>query len=470
MAIFVGSEAATAVRRSGSCYHLPDVSTGSPDGPVTAAVVATGAVTETHRERLRLFVPYGADKGTSLEVDGRARTIGADEGCDLRLGDRSVSRRHAEVWCQEGRLAVRDLGSTNGTTFQDARIREAEVPMGATLRFGAVEVRVVPAERSRPARHDAPDRIGGMVGRDPRLREVFTLVQDLADRDTTVVVHGETGSGKELVARALHSEGRRRHGPFVVVDCAGQPRDLIESQLFGHVQGAFTGATQGREGAFVQAHGGTLFLDEVGELPLELQPRFLRALEQREIQPVGSDHRRSVDVRVVAASHRDLRAGVKDGTFREDLYYRLSVVTVRLPALRDRLDDLPLLVREFADRHGLQLELDPDDERRLRAHAWPGNVRELRNLVERACLVGGARPLSDHLDADGIPLSGLPVDADFKESKAEVVAAFERRYLQELMTRHRGNLSRAAREAKLDRKHLRELLRRHGVTGARDDA
>ncbi|MGF1509006.1 MAG: sigma 54-interacting transcriptional regulator [Myxococcota bacterium] len=444
------------------------------DGPVTEAL-ATGAVTELELDRLRLFVPEGANKGMTLDVGSEVRTVGAAEGNHLRLVDRSVSRRHAEVWLVQGRLAVRDLGSTNGTFLGDVRVQQAELPPGAEVRFGTVTVKVVPLESARAMPHaqgsSEADVMAGMVGEDPRIREVFGLVRELARRDATVIIQGETGTGKELVARALHAEGPRRDAPFVVVDCAGQPRELIESNLFGHIKGAFTGATQDREGAFGQADGGTLFLDEVADLPLDLQPKLLRVLESREVQPVGSDLRRTVNVRVLAASHANLRAAVKEGRFREDLFYRLSVVRIQLPALRERLDDLPLLIQHFGRSHGVELSVAQADLQKLRAHAWPGNIRELKNLVDRACALGADQALSSFLDDDDSPATmfAAATEGDFKENKAEVVAAFERRYLQELMSRNRGNLSRAAREAGLDRKHLRELLRRYELAPKADD-
>jgi DNA-binding NtrC family response regulator len=285
-----------------------------------------------------------------------------------------------------------------------------------------------------------------------------------------VLLEGQTGTGKELLAEEIHRHSPRRDQPFVVFDCGAVPKELIESALFGHVRGAFTGAVVDRRGAFAEAEGGTLFLDEIGELALEMQPSLLRAIDRRMIRPVGGPGYQNVSVRVVAATNRDLRAEVAARRFREDLYYRVAVFRIGVPPLRERPADIPLLVQRFAAEFGggRTLHVLPDDLQRLARHPWPGNVRELRNLIERACALsrGDTLDLGDFFGGGGTPApatEGIPYHLPFKEAKARVVEHFERQYLQVLLERHEGNLSAAARSAEVDRKHLRELLRKHGL-------
>jgi len=289
------------------------------------------------------------------------------------------------------------------------------------------------------------------------MRHAFALLERVAATEATVLLEGETGTGKELAAAAIHDAGPRTADPFVVVDCGSIPDNLLESELFGHERGAFTGAEKSRAGAFEEAHGGTIFLDEIGELPLPLQPALLRVLEERSVRRVGSrSARKSVDVRVVAATNRDLRAEVNAGRFRGDLFYRLAVLRVRLPSLRDRLEDLPLLVETLLRRLGAT----PDAKRRLtrsaflrslRRHSWDGNVRELRNYLERALVFGPPEP-SD----------AAATDPGFNASKRRAIEAFEREYLAELIAGHDENVTAAAKTAGINRVTLHRLLRKHG--------
>jgi DNA-binding NtrC family response regulator len=303
------------------------------------------------------------------------------------------------------------------------------------------------------------------------MRQVFRLLADVAATDATVLLEGQTGTGKELLAEEIHRHSPRRDHPFVVFDCGAVPKELIESALFGHVRGAFTGAVVDRRGAFAEAEGGTLFLDEIGELALEMQPSLLRAIDRRMVRPVGGTGYQNVSVRVVAATNRDLRAEVAARRFREDLYYRVAVFRISVPPLRERPADLPLLVQRFVAEFGggRTLHVLPDDLQRLAGHPWPGNVRELRNLIERACALsrGDALDLGDFFGSRGgtpAPATeGIAYHLPFKEAKAHVVEHFERQYLRVLLERHQGNLSAAARGAEVDRKHLRELLRKHGL-------
>jgi transcriptional regulator with GAF, ATPase, and Fis domain len=292
------------------------------------------------------------------------------------------------------------------------------------------------------------------------------------------MITGETGTGKEILAEEIHRHHLTRHNkPFIVIDCAAMAKDLIESELFGHVKGAFTGANADRQGAFELADGGTVFLDEIGDLSSDLQPKLLRVIEKREIRRVGCNKVRKINVRIICATNRNLANEVNEGRFREDLYYRLSVVHLELPPLRRRREDLSLLVRKFlSDLHGVEaLDQIADFDRTmdaLKRHDWPGNVRELRNLIEVA-FYSERRPvdLSAFLSLGNLRASRRPaepevsVNADrpFKDAKNELIDGFEKAYLQTLLTRNNNNVSRSAREAGIERAYLQRLVRKHGL-------
>ena len=317
------------------------------------------------------------------------------------------------------------------------------------------------------ARHKGRGDPGhALVGVSPTLLRLKELIRKLARSQAPVHISGESGTGKELVARLIHEQGPRAQYPFVPVNCGALPPDLVESELFGHRKGSFTGAVADHIGLFQAAAGGTLFLDEVGDLPLVVQVKLLRALQERRVKPVGAAAEVEVDVRVVAATNRDLRAEVAKKAFREDLYYRLAVIRVSVPPLRERGADIPLLVQHFVEAFGPGLKVSPDDLARLVRHAWPGNVRELRNAVERACLLArnGQVTLDDIVAPEGGGAQlGIRTDLPFKEAKGQLVEMFEREYIEDLMRRHKMNLSAASREAQIDRKHLRELIRKYGL-------
>ncbi len=455
----------------------------SPVGThVTEVLPASGSVTRLNPTSARLYVPAGPDKGKTASVGSRPVLVGADPTCELVLVDRTVSRKHAEVRRERDFVIVRDLGSTNGTFYHDARVVEVSVPLGGEVSFGKTRVKIVPEEVSVEARPHVSDRLGSLIGRDLRMREIFTLIEDIAETDVTVVIEGETGTGKELVAKAIHEHSRRKNAHLVVFDCTNQPKDLIESALFGHVKGAFTGATAPRAGAFERADGGTIFLDELGEFGLDLQPKLLRVLESREIQKVGGDGYEPVNARVIAATNRNLRAEARAGNFREDLYYRLAVVKITLPSLRDRPADLPLLVEHFINLNGGAFTVDPGCYTRLAAYHWPGNVRELKNVVDRAGALSRGRThvdLSTFIQAEDLlgeapagsspPAPSLDTEMSFKEAKGKVISDFETRYIDALLKKHNNNISVAAREAGIDRKHFKDLMRKHGIS-ARADA
>jgi len=318
------------------------------------------------------------------------------------------------------------------------------------------------------------------VGNSIKMREVFALLEKVAPTDATVLVLGETGTGKELVAQALHDKSRRAGGPLVVFDCGSVPANLIESELFGHEKGAFTGASDRRIGRLEEASGGTLFLDELGELPLDLQPKLLRVLEQREVRRVGGRDSIAVDIRIVAATHRDLAREVNRGAFREDLYYRLAVVRVSLPPLRERTEDIPMLVehlirrvlRDDAPRAEIVIKRIRDDTwKRLKSHPWPGNVRELRNIIERTlALSGNDIDTIEPPTAAGIrvsrpnaisPSAEIDLDRPFVDLKLDFLSRFEEGYLTRQLDRHGGNISRAAAASGLDRMYFKRLLKKY---------
>ena len=418
-----------------------------------------------------------------MELDLDRATVGTTEGATLRLGDKSVSRMHFEVAARDGGFVVRDLGSTNGTVVEGLRVVEAFLPASARIEAGDTLVRFeILSSESEVA---LPTRFGELVGTSPSMRRVFATLQSVAATDATVLVEGETGTGKELVARALHDASPRGSGPFVVVDCGGLPATLIESELFGYERGAFTGAVTARSGAFESADGGTVFLDEIGEMPIDLQPKLLRVLESRSVRRLGSNQPRSIDVRVVAATNRDLRREVNRGAFRADVFYRLAVVMVRVPSLRERPDDIPVLVEamleSMRERTGRRYQVSARTLDRLRHHGWPGNVRELRNFVERstALATGPQLGVTGMLDdaiagealagpspAPAVDDAGAPIvetELPYKAAKGRWVDAFEARYLRALLERTGGNVAKAAREAEIDRAYLFRLIKRYDI-------
>jgi DNA-binding NtrC family response regulator len=420
--------------------------------------------------RGRFTVIRGPDRGESLVVGPSPMTLGSGSTSDVHLSDPTISRRHLSVMLDPNGVIVRDLGSTNGSFVGGARFQELLLGFGAEIQIGQTLLKYLPDEEHVDVAPAASEGFGHMLGRDPKMRQVFSLLEDIADSEATVLLEGETGTGKKLLAEEIHRHSPRADKPFVVFDCAAQPKDLIESALLGHVRGAFTGAVADRKGAFVDADGGTLFFDEIGELALDMQPVLLHALDKRAIRPVGASGQRMVSVRVVAATNRDLRAEMATKRFREDLYYRLAVVRIHVPPLRERPADVALLaqhlVESFAKQPGLTVR--PSDIEQLVRLPWPGNVWQLRNVIEHACAVshGDELELAEFLAsalASAPALGDIALDVPFKEAKARVVEEFERVYLKALLERHDGNLSAASRTANLDRKHLRELLRKHGL-------
>jgi two-component system, NtrC family, nitrogen regulation response regulator GlnG len=415
------------------------------------------------------LVIKGPDRGETVRIAKDPVVFGSSPSCQLVLTDKTVSRRHLQALWGEGGVMLQDLDSTNGTYIQGSRFKEITIGYGAEFKLGRTVVKFLPEEEVVQPEISQSDTFGSLKGQDPKMRRLFALLNDIAGTDATVIIEGETGTGKELVAEEIHEHSTRKGGPFVVFDCGAVPRDLIESALFGHVKGAFTGAVGDRKGAFAEANGGTIFLDEIGELHPDLQPTLLRALDKRAVRRVGANQYENIDVRVVAATNRDLREEVVRKNFREDLYYRLAVIRIVLPPLRERGLDIPYLtdyfVRLFSPK-GKPLQVPPEELGRLQRHSWPGNVRELRNVIERSCVLskGESINLDDAFQtSETAPSLGIRTDLPFKEAKGQLVEVFEREYIVDLMRRHKMNLSSAAREAQIDRKHLRELLRKYAL-------
>src|SRR5215471_12067354 len=444
----------------------------SPVGMSSNVTTVTSLLDETHAFTRQttggsFVVIQGPDRGEGVALRDRPIWVGSSPQCDLVLSDKAVSRKHllAEPAGQEA--VLKDQGSTNGSYVGGSRFKEITVGYGAEVRLGRTVLKYLPEEVPVEPEASEASAFGALVGRDVKMRRLFNLLADVARNDATVLIEGETGTGKELVAEELHEHSARRGGPFVVFDCGAVPRELIESSLFGHIKGSFTGAVADRKGAFAEANGGTIFLDEIGELPVDMQPALLRALDKKAVRRVGANTYEKVDVRVVAATNRDLREQVAKKAFREDLYYRLAVIRVALPSLRERGGDIPLLVEHFVKGFstGRNIRISPEDMARLQRHSWPGNVRELRNVIERACVLskGDSMNLDDALTEESAPTLGIRTDLPFKEAKGQLVELFEREYIVDLMRRHKMNLSAAAREAQIDRKHLRELIRKYGL-------
>jgi DNA-binding NtrC family response regulator len=429
-------------------------------------------------QKYRATVVSGPDRGATVAaIDGRL-TIGTAEGTTLRLTDPTVSRFHVETEWTDAGLVVRDLGSTNGTMLGAAGVGEITLREGAEFDLGRTRVRIeFSGERDRREATSARS-FGGMIGGSPAMRAVYSVLERAAPTSVPVLVTGESGTGKELAARAIHTASPRADKPFEVVDCGGLPPTLVESELFGHERGSFTGASGEREGAFERADGGTLFLDELGELPLEVQPKLLRALGEGEVRRVGGKKPRKVDVRVVAATNRDLRREINAGQFRLDLFYRIAVIQIRLPALRERLDDLPALVTALLERiqrdRGLTdpIELDADFWAPLATYAWPGNVRELRNYLEQLVILRVAPPL----DASREPVAqnvGAILDGldrlPWHNAKSALIERFERQYIASLLAQTDGNIAEAARRAGVDRGTLFRTIRRLGLRREGDE-
>lgn len=414
----------------------------------------------------QLEVIEGPEKGSSWQADTDRCTVGVHPSCSFVVADTTVSRFHCEIVMTERGARVRDLGSMNGTVVDGVRVIEAFLENGRLLHIGRTVLRFRHAGKSNAVRLSERTRFGELVGESVAMRAMFAILEPAARTDVTILLEGETGTGKSAAARSIHKESRRRDASFVVVDCGSIPANLLESELFGHEKGAFTGAAGERIGVFEEAAGGTVFLDELGELPVALQPKLLGVLENRAIRRLGSNIERPVDVRVIAATNRDLRAAVNAGTFREDLYYRVAVVSLQVPALRRRLDDLPVLARSLLTRLGASDErieslVTPELMGALQSAAWPGNIRELRNYLEQYLIFEDALPME--LEYSENPAMAIDIRIPFSDARQKVINEFERRYVEELVRAHGGKVSAAAAAAGMNRTYLYRLVQRHKI-------
>ena len=448
----------------------------------------------------RLTVVEGPGEGKSWQSEGDRCSIGSFANNDFVIEDATVSRYHCEIRIDADGARAVDLQSRNGTFIDGVQVVEGFLRGGSILRLGRAVIRFQFRNESNQLPLSDSSSFGFMVGGSVAMRTAFAMLERAARSDATVLLEGETGTGKGRAAESIHRASARRDKPFMVVDCGSIPANLLESELFGHEKGAFTGAETRRIGVFEEAEGGTIFLDEIGEMPQELQPKLLRVLENREIRRVGSNAFRPVDVRVVAATNRDLRAEVNAARFRSDLYFRLAVVRIELPPLRRRPEDIPMLVESFLSHPAMEGHAEkltaPDFVAHLQRAAWPGNVRELKNYLER-CVVfdealpppvgepggldhtseiridevdgaaGGEQRRREPRDTDVSPAGDrraiLRIDLDMQLSDARKLAVeeFERRYLSGLLERHDGRVAQAAAAAGIDRVYMYKLLRRY---------
>ena len=448
------------------------MATGSSPIPINTVLGSRPRPDRLAVQEFHLVLVNTDQIGTSYPLSQPAVKVGKSADNDLVVDHPTVSRNHLIVRRQGDRFLVQDLGSTNGTFVDGAQVREAYLRPGALLEIGDVQLRLQPQVAPVEIAPTPEDCLGELVGKSLPMRQIFALLQRIAPTDSTLLLVGETGTGKGAAAKVIHRLSPRSSGPLVVFDCAAVSDSLIESELFGHEKGAFTGAVAQRIGCLERAHGGTLFLDEIDDLGMDLQPKLLRAIEDREFRRLGASAAPvTFDARIIVASKKDLWAETQAGRFREDLYFRLSVFTVMLPPLRDRTEDIPLLVNSFAG-NGLWDRLTLQVREQFLGHTWPGNIRELRNALERAKHMVDMPELSTESllrESSSPSLSAqgeiLPVDyaGQFKDCKDDLIRRFEREYLTRLLSRSRGNVARAAREAGLDRKHLYSLLHKYNL-------
>lgn len=438
----------------------------------TTIVSARGQVVGLMVRELVVEVIAGPDQGLRCELDGRVLAIGADSQNHLVLTDDSVSRFHARIVADERGYRLTDRHSANGTILNGVRVQDAYLPDPARIQVGDSQLSVWFRDDEHPIELSAEERFGDVLGRSVVMRELFASARRAAASNATVLIAGETGTGKDALARAIHDHSPRASKPYVVFDCGAVSPTLVDAELFGHVRGAFTGAESDRPGVFEAAHGGTLFLDEIGELELSLQPKLLRALENGTVTRLGSTEPIPVDVRVVAATNRDLPREIDSERFRSDLFYRLAVVSLEVPPLRERPEDIPLLAAVFLES---SIARESGDHERLRAHMdgvfeplthypWPGNVRELRNVIERAAVLADPARLDQDIFSRMLELrSTIQLSRRRLGPLEEARAHFDREYLRDLLSAAGGDVTRAAEIADIHPKSLARLLRRYQI-------
>ncbi len=417
-------------------------------------------------KRARFIVTKGKDKGKEIVIQKPLVTIGTLSENDLVLSDPTISRHHALVEEKSDGYVLRDLNSTNGTFLEGVRIREGYLVAGSAIRLGETDVTFSPLEERIETVQSSSDRFGDLIGVSTPMREVFGILERVAPTDIAVLIQGETGTGKELASRAIHSHSRVTGGPFVVFDCSAVAPNLIESELFGHEKGAFTDAVKSRQGAFELADGGTLFLDEIGELIPALQPKLLRALDQHEVKRVGAEQAVKVNVRVIAATNRDLEREVKAGRFREDLFYRLSAVSIVLPPLRKRRKDIELIAENLltgiSGVVGRSIQgLSPEAAETLKAYPWPGNGRELKNVLGRAAALGGG----SRIEVKDLFLS-LGEKTDTLEGlSGKTLEVIEKAAIHATLKSVSGNKTEAAKVLGIAYSTLYEKMKKYGMRG-----
>jgi DNA-binding NtrC family response regulator len=445
-------------------------------GDRTVAFEPARNLLEPHVRRFRITVLKGPQIGHSWESGTDRCSIGSHPSNDLVIQDPTVSRFHCEVQISENGARVRDLDSRNGTVIDGVQVNDGFVRNASSIRMGATSVQFNWCSENNPLPLSERSEFGSLVGTSVPMRTVFALLERAADTDSTVLLEGDTGTGKGQMALAIHKASSRKSAPFLTIDCSSIPANLLESELFGHERGAFSGATERRLGMFESANGGTIFLDEIGEMPPELQPKLLRVLEDRVIRRVGLNREQPVDVRVIAATNRDLRTEVNFGRFRSDLYFRLAVLKVSIPPLRQRPEDIAPLVGHIlralgADDAAAAQFRRPEFIAQLQRSAWPGNVRELRNYLERCLVFHDAPPVAENLAPGSKPSSSQPAsyvppvtsNMTFADARKVAMDQWEKRFLEELMAAHGGKVLQAAAAAGISRVYLYKLLVRHGL-------
>jgi transcriptional regulator with PAS, ATPase and Fis domain len=434
---------------------------------------ARGA-TVVNYAKTRITVTSGPNTGLALDFAASSVRVGTAPDNDIVLTDDSVSRHHCEVAATEEGLRIRDMQSTNGVVANGLRVYEAMLTGPGTVGLGDTTLTITPLADTVSKEQTGDDRFGDVLGSSPRMRELFADLARIAPTDVSLLIEGETGTGKDLVAESVHAASLRADQPFVVFDCGAVTPSLAESELFGHERGAFTGAVSARPGVFEQAHKGTVFLDELGELPKDLQPKLLRVLEKHEIRRVGGSKTIPVDVRLIAATNRNILAEVQRGSFREDLYFRVAAAHVVVPALRDRMEDLPILTQYFMSRERPPRTLDdipPPVWEMFRAHRWPGNVRELRNAVQRLLVTPerAIRSATTVPESAPAPIQDEPDEplVPFRLARREANDVFERDYIVAVLKKTQGNVTRASAIAEVSRQVMTKLIRKHGLREGR---
>ena len=430
--------------------------------------------------KCKLTVMSGERSGKEYVLSRPLIRVGTRKDNEIVIKDETMSRLHLQIKQTKDGYLLEDVDSLNGVFINGIRVKEAFLNTGSVIRAGKTEMKFLPMDETYEVFPSKKTRFVNLIGGSMAMRKIYTIIEKIAPTDVTVIIEGESGTGKELVASAIHEKSKRSRKPFVVFDCSAVAENLIESELFGHEKGAFTGATGLRQGAFELADSGTVFMDEIGELNIDLQPKLLRVLESRMIRRVGGDRPMSIDVRVIAATNRHLESEVKKGNFREDLFYRLNVVPIYLPPLRKRKEDIPMILDYFIELHN---EGNPNQKvegissgamELLLSYDWPGNVRELKNTISRAIsfLEGNQITPEDIPERVRVPVAKAELDIHddlgFKDAKEQWVASFEKQYLEEILKRNGYNISAAAKEAGIDRKSVQRLVRKYKLHTGRE--